>query len=110
VITGEGSASASFSVPSHRRTLTLRARAQRATGVLRVVDGYAQCRAHAPVVVEHRGKQGWSVIRRARTDRVGLFTVPIPKGRATYRARAPETTAEGQTCVKTVSRIVATSG
>jgi Divergent InlB B-repeat domain len=109
VISGEGSASASFSASSHRRTLTLRARAQRAKGVLSVVDGYEQCRVHAPVVVERRGKRSWSIIRRARTDKVGLFAVPIPKGRATYRARAPETTVEGQTCVKTVSRTVATS-
>jgi hypothetical protein len=110
VVTGEGSASASFRLSSHRRTITLRVRAQRATGALRVADGYAQCRVRAPVVVERRGKQGWSIIRRARTDTTGLFTVSIPKGRATYRARAPETTANGERCVSTVSRIVAISG
>ena len=110
VLAGDGSASASFSVASHRRTLTLRVRAQRATGALRVVDGYVQCRALAPVIVERRTKKGWSITRRARTDRAGLFTVPIPKGRATYRVRAPETTANGHRCVKTVSRPVASSG
>ena len=109
VVTGEGSAGASFSAASHRRTLTLRVRAQRATGALGVVDGYQQCRVRAPVIVERRGKQGWSIIRRARTDRAGLFTVSIPRGRATYRARAPETTANGERCVKAVSRTVATS-
>ena len=109
VVTGEGSAGASFSAASHRRTLTLRVRAQRATGALGVVDGYQQCRVRAPVIVERRGKQGWSIIRRARTDRAGLFTVSIPRGRATYRARAPETTANGERCVKAVSRTVASS-
>ena len=109
VVTGEGSASASFSAASHRRTLTLRVRAQRATGALGVVDGYQQCRVRAPVVVERRGKQGWSIIRRTRTDRAGLFTISIPTGRATYRARAPETTANGERCVKAVSRTVASS-
>jgi Divergent InlB B-repeat domain len=109
VVTGEGSASASFSASSHRRTLTLRVRAQRATGALRVVDGYEQCRERAPVIIERRGGQGWSIIRRARTDRAGLFAVPIPKGRAMYRASAPETIANGQICVKAVSRTVSPS-
>lgn len=109
VVTGEGSAGASFRTSSHRRTLTLRARAQRATGALRVVDGYKQCRMRAPVIVERRGTQGWSLVRRVRTDRAGLFTVSIPKGRATYRARAPEMTANGERCVKTASRAVTTA-
>ena len=101
--------SATFGALSHRRTLTLRVRAQRATGTLGVVDGYVQCRERAPVIVERRGKQGWSIVRRARTDRAGLFSVSIPKGRATYRAHAPETTANGERCVKTVSRTVASA-
>jgi hypothetical protein len=110
MVTDEGSASASFSASSHRRTLTLRVRAQRATGALGVVDGYQQCRARAAVIIERRGKKGWSVIRRVRTNSAGLFAVSIPMGRATYRARAPETAANGERCVKTVSRVVATSG
>jgi hypothetical protein len=109
VVTAEGSAAASFSVSSHRRTLTLRVRAQHAAGGLGVVDGYVQCRARAPVSLERRGKQGWSIIRRARTDRAGLFTVSIPQGRATYRARAPETTVNGERCMATTSRAVAIS-
>jgi List-Bact-rpt repeat protein len=109
VVTTEGAASASFSASLHRRTLTLRVRAQRATGALRVLDGYEPCGVGAAVIVERRGKQGWSIIRRVRTDRVGLFTVPTPKGRGTYRARAPESTANGERCVKTVSRVIATS-
>ena len=110
VLTGEGSVSASFSPSSHARTLTLRVRGQRATGALRVVDGFDVCRVQAPVVVERRGDRGWSLIRRARTDRAGLFTVRLPKGRETYRARAPETTANSERCIKTVSRTAATSG
>ncbi len=110
VVTGEGSASASFGASSHRRTLTLRVRAQRATGALQVVDGYEQCRVRAPVIVERRGKQGWSILRRARTDRAGLFVVLVPKGRATYRARAPEMAVNDERCVTTVSRAVTTSG
>jgi len=109
VLSGEGSASASFSATSHRRTLTLRVRAQRATGALRVVDGYAPCRSGAAVIIERRGKHGWSIIRRARTDSAGLFAASIPMGPATYRARAPQTTANGERCVTTVSRAVATS-
>jgi hypothetical protein len=110
VLAGDGSAGASFSASSHRRTLTLRVRAQRATGALRVVDGYVRCRALAPVIVERRTEKGWSIIRRTRTDRAGLFAVSIPKGRATYRVRALETTANGQRCVKTVSRPATSSG
>jgi hypothetical protein len=109
VVTGEGSANASFGVSSHRRTLTLRVRAQRATGALRVVDRYEACRMRAPIVVERRGRQGWSIIRRTRTDRAGLFAVSIPTDRATYRARAPETNANGERCVKTVSRTATSS-
>ena len=108
VVAGAGSASASFSSSSHRRTLTLRVRAQRAAGALRVSDGYEQCRVRASVMIERRGKQGWSIIRRTRTDGAGLFTVSIPRGRAAYRARAPETTANGERCVTTVSRSVPT--
>ncbi len=104
-----GSVGASFSALSHRRTLTLRVRAQRAAGTLGVVDGYVQCRERAKVIVERRGEQGWSIVRGARTDRAGLFTVLVPKGRATYRASAPEATANGERCLKTVSRIVASS-
>lgn len=109
VITGEGSASASFSASSHRRTLTLRVRAQRVSGALRVVDGYEQCLARAQVVIERRGKQSWSIIRKTRTDSAGRFAVSIPTGRATYRARAPETTTNAERCVKAVSRTAATS-
>ena len=110
VLTGAGSATALFSPSSHTRTVTLRVRAQRATGALRVLDGFEACRANAPVVVERRRPQGWSIIRRARTDRAGVFKVQVPSGRATYRARASETTANGERCVKAVSRTVATSG
>ena len=109
VVTGEGSAAASFSASSHRRTLTLRVHAQRATGELGVADGYRQCRERAPVIVERRGKRGWSITRTVRNHRAGRFTVSIPKGRATYRARAPQTTANGEQCVKTVSRVVVSS-
>jgi hypothetical protein len=103
VLAGEGSATASFGASSHRRTITLRVRAQRATGTVRVADGYKQCGARVPVLLERRAVQGWSVIRRARADGAGAFTVPIPQRRATYRARAPETTADGERCVKAVS-------
>ena len=87
VVNGEASAAASFSASSHERTLTLRIRAPRVTGTLRVVDGYEPCRTRAPIIVERRSKRGWSIIRRVRTDSGGLFTVSIPRGRATYRAR-----------------------
>jgi hypothetical protein len=109
VVSGEGSASASFSASSHRRTLTLHVRAQHATGALRVVDGYDPCRLHVPAVVERRGKRGWSIIRRGRTNRAGLFALSIRPGRATYRARAPEATVNGERCVKTASRTVVAS-
>jgi hypothetical protein len=110
VVTGEGSASATFAGASHQRTLTLLVRGRRATGTLRVVDGYELCRARVPVIIERRAQQGWSIRRRARTDSAGVFTVSLPRGgRATYRARAPETTASGERCVKTVSRAVASS-
>lgn len=109
VVAAEGSATASFSAKAHRRTLTLRVRAGRATGALSVSDGYEQCRARASIVVERRGKQGWSITRRVRTDDAGRFAVSVPTGRATYRASAPEATANGERCVKTVSRAVATS-
>lgn len=103
-------ATASFRSSAHGRTLTLRVRAQRATGSLGVVDGFTQCRSRVPVLVERRGKQGWSSIRSARTDSAGRFTASIPSGRATYRARAPETTANGERCVATVSRVATSTG
>ena len=110
VVNGEASAAASFSASLHRRTLTLRIRARRATGTLRVVDGYEPCRTRAPIIVERRSKRGWSIIRRVQTDGAGLFTVAIPRGRATYRARVPQTSVNGYECVKAVSRAVGTSG
>jgi len=110
VVTGEGSVTASFVTSAHRRTLSLRVRALRATGALRVVDGYAPCGVRVLVVVERSGKRGWSLVRRVPTDSGGVFTVSLPRGRATYRARAPEGTAEGEKCLKAVSRTVATSG
>ena len=106
-VAGEGSASASFSSLLHRRTLTLRVREQRAAGAVRVVDGHAPCRERVPVIVERRRTGGWSIVRSARTDNAGLFTVPLPKVRATYRARAPETTSNEERCIKTVSPTVA---
>src|SRR6266516_2386985 len=42
--------------------------------------------------------------RRARTYAAGRFSALLRKGRATYRARAPGTTARGERSVKTVSR------
>ena len=105
-----GSVSAAFSALSHRRTLTLRVRAQRATGALGVVDSYRPCRVHVPVVVDRRGKHGWSTVRRLRTDSAGLFALAIPRGPASYRARAPRTTASGHQCFEAVSRTVVASG
>src|SRR5688500_14930305 len=110
VVTGEGSANAWFGAASHRRTLTLRVRAQRATGALRTADGHDRCHVRVPVIIERCVGQGWSISRRTRTDGKGLFATPISKGRATYRARAPELTANGERCLTTVSRGVATSG
>ncbi len=110
VLTGAGSATALFTASAHPRTVTLRVRAQRATGALRVIDKFVECHARAPVVVERRRPQGWSILRRTRTDQAGVFTVQVPRDRATYRARAPETTANGERCLKAVSRAVAVSG
>ena len=110
VLTGEASVGASFAVTSHARTLTLRIRGQRATGALSVVDGYESCRTAAPVMLERRGTRGWSTVRSARTNGAGLFAVPIPKVRATYRARAPQTTAESARCLKALSRAVTSPG
>lgn len=109
VVASETTVTAWFAPSAHRRIVTLRVRAHRATGALRVVDGYKLCRRGALVIVERRGKKTWSRIRRARTNQAGLFTASIPKGRATYRARVPASTAGGQRCVKAVSRPVATS-
>ncbi len=112
VITREGSAAASFVVNSHERTLTLRGRGQSATGILggrrrrfRVVPRARPGGGRAP-----RTSRGWSIVRRARTNGAGGFTVSTPKGRATYRARAPQTTADGERCVKAVSRTMSSSG
>jgi len=101
-----GNVTALFVSTLHHRSLTLGVRAQRATGVLRVDDGYAPCRVGAAVVVERRVKAGWSTVGRARTTGAGVYTVPVAKGRATYRARAPIGTASGQKCLETVSRAV----
>ena len=106
VVTGEASATATFASLSHRRTLTLRLRARRAAGTLGVADGFAGCRERAPVLIERRAKRGWSIVRRARTDGAGLFAAALPKGQATYRARAPETAVNGERCVAAVSRVV----
>ena len=106
---GDTAAGAQFTTHPHRRILTFRVRAHRATGALDVVDGYEACRTNVAVIIERRGKHGWSIIRGVRTDNAGLFTVSIPSGRATYRASAPGTTANGQECVKAVSRTLATS-
>jgi uncharacterized repeat protein (TIGR02543 family) len=106
---GDTGISATFTAPPHRRILTLRLRAHRATGALSVVDGYEPCRMSVAVIIERRGKHGWSIMRGVRTDDAGLFAVSIPSGRAIYRANAPGTTANGQECVKTVSRTLATS-
>jgi hypothetical protein len=110
VVTHDGSVTATFGASSHRRTITLRVRGQHAAGALRVVDGYAPCRVRASVVVDRRGKHGWSIVRRMRTDSAGLFRMSIPRGRASYRARAPGTTANGQWCVEAVSHTVISSG
>lgn len=110
VVTSGGSAGASFVTAAHRRRLTLHVRGSRASGELRVPDGYDACRSRAVVLVERRLERRWSVVRRARTDRVGSFAVSLPPGRATYRARAPQATAGGQTCIEAVSRNVAHAG
>jgi hypothetical protein len=110
---GTGPASNALSaIPAilrHRRILTFGLHAHRGTGTLRVVDGYKPCRTRVTAIVERRRKHGWSIIRRVRTSRAGVFAVSLPRGRATYRVRAPKTTAAGQECLKAVSRTVATS-
>ena len=109
-VAGEGSLSASFSDSSHRRTLTLRVRAQRATGALRVADGYEQCRARAPVVVERRGRAGLvdrpqgANRRSAARSRFRFLGVVRP----IVRAR-PRRTANGERCAKAVSRTAKTA-
>ncbi len=106
VVTGEGSVGASFATLSHRRSLTIRVRGRRATGALRVHDGFAPCRRSVAVLIERRTAGSWSITRRARTGNAGLYTVVLPKGRATYRARAPKTTVDGHGCIAAVSPTV----
>jgi hypothetical protein len=110
VFRSEGSVGASFSVASHGRSLSLRLRGQRVTGSLTVDDAFEPCGSRAPVVVERRGTRGWSSVRKTRTNHAGAFAVLLPKGRATYRTRAPRTTVDGETCVLAVSRPVTSSG
>jgi hypothetical protein len=107
---GDGAVVAQFSAVAHRRALTFRVRAHRATGALRVIDGYKPCGMSVPAIIERRGTRGWSSIRRMRTDSAGAFTASIPNGRAAYRARAPARTVNGQMCIEARSRTVSTSG
>jgi hypothetical protein len=109
VLEGDGSVTATFAYPSHRRTLTLRVRARRATGVLHAVDGHTACHARVSVILERRRSGGWSVVRRVRTTGTGEFVASIPAGRASYRARAPAVTVAGQRCLTAVSRAVPAS-
>ena len=108
-LTSSGSVIADFVAPSHRRSLSLRIRARRVTGSLRVADGYNACRSGVTVIVERRTTGAWTTLRRVRTDSSGNFAASIPKGRASYRALAPETTINGGQCDPATSTTAATT-
>lgn len=99
---------AAFASPSHGRSVSLHIRAHQVAGRLRVSDGYNACRSRVTVIVQRRRSHAWTTLRRTRTDPAGNFALSIPKGRARYRARAPQTSAGGQTCNPATSKIATT--
>jgi hypothetical protein len=107
-LTAGGAVVATFVPALRRRSLSLRIRASRAVGTLRVADGYRPCRAAAPVVVQRRGSGGWKTVRQARTDAACTFAVPIPTGRGSYRALAAETRVHGAQCGRATSPLAST--
>jgi hypothetical protein len=102
-----GSVSADFAQATHGRSLSLRLHGHRATGRLRVKDGYTACRSVATVIVQgRRGRGPWSTFRRTHTASAGNFAVPIPKRPESYRALAPEATVHSQRCDRAISPTV----
>jgi hypothetical protein len=107
-LTSGGTVVATFAPAAHRRSLSLRIRRSRATGTLRVADGYAACRAAVPVVVQRRRAGKWTSVRLAHTGAAGTFAAAIPAGGGSYRALAPRTTVRGVQCLQAVSAVVTT--
>jgi hypothetical protein len=102
-----GSASANFEVVTYARSLLLRLHGRQLLGSLHAQGGGSSCVAGMTVVVEHRLTHGWKTLRRLVSGPGGRFAVPIPTGRASYRAIAPEaTTAEGSQCGPAASPVV----
>ena len=107
--TTSGNVLASFAAAAHQRSLSLRIRAHRAAGTVHVADSYAACRSGVTVIVQRRTTGAWTNLRRVRTDKAGNFAASIPKGRASYRALAPETTINGGQCDPATSPTAATT-
>lgn len=107
-LTDNGNVTADFAATVHQRSLTLRIHAHRATGSLRVHDGYRLCRSRVTVIIKRRRSGAWSTVRRALTNRAGYFAVSIPGGRAKYRALAPAATVNGAHCARATSSTITT--
>jgi List-Bact-rpt repeat protein len=101
-----GSVTAQFAPASYERSLSLRLGARKVVGTLKA--SVPECVAGVDVSVERRNGRGWRTVRRLRTDRVGGFSVSVPKGRASYRALAPATTVNSERCGQATSKTVTT--
>jgi hypothetical protein len=107
VLLGDSTVRPVFLATVQRRTLSLRLSGHLvARGRLSVRDGFSDCASYEQVQIQQRRARGWLTVISAQTDNVGRYTVKVRDRPGTYRARAPQDSVEGHTCITSTSQAV----
>lgn len=90
----------------HHGSVTLRLRGQlRASGHVRIADGFTECMTDRVVVIERRAPGDWVKVGRDRTSGAGDYSLHLRARAGTYRARVLEGSLDsGDVCMAATSR------
>lgn len=88
----------------HQRKVTLEVSGGRASGAVKVPDGYVTCSKSVPVKVQRKSAKGWRKIASTMTNAKSKFNVEIGAKKGSYRAKAPEKEKGGQVCLAATSK------
>lgn len=90
----------------HERRITTSISGGKASGSVKVPDGFGACRNGVPVKVQRKKGGVWRSVASTRTGSDGRYKVAIASRPGRYRAIAPRTTKAGETCLTARSGVV----
>jgi hypothetical protein len=89
---------------THDRSVSLKLKdSLKAKGTVSVGDGFTACADTVPVKIQRRANGSWHTKKTTTTASDGTYHAKLKNKSGKYRAVAPATTAQGETCNKAVS-------